>query len=131
MKKLNGIGRVLILFIFMLVYAITLFAADILVTWNASAGATGYKLEYSIDNGGTWSTPLDIGMVQPIDYVSGTTHFLLCSYNWIGLPDTGLVLVRVTAYNAVGPITRTDAGAWFNKSWAPPIAPKGVGIVIQ
>ncbi len=128
MKKLYGLGRFLVLFIFMLMVASVIFAADVPVTWIAAAGASGYKLEYSIDNGGTWSAPKDVGMITPVDYVAGGVHLLICSYTWTGLPDAGLVLIRATAYNSVGNATNTGAGAWFNKSWAPPPMPTGTGV---
>ena len=104
------------------------FTADMTVIWKASAGATGYELEYSANNGTTWSTPKEIGAITPVDYVSGSTHLLLCSYLWTGLPDAGLILIRVTAYNSVGKACRVDAGAWFNKSWSLPALPAGAGV---
>ena len=37
------------------------FAADIKTAWDASAGATGYKVQISTDMGATWSEPRDAG----------------------------------------------------------------------
>ena len=103
-------------------------AADVGVSWKASEGATGYILEASTDNGLTWATSIDVGAVQAVDYISGENHLLLCSYTWAGLPDTGLVLVRVTAYNAYGATINTSSGAWFNKAWVSPPAATGIGV---
>lgn len=103
-------------------------AADILVSWNTSQGATGYILEASTDNGATWSTKKDVGQITPKTYTSGSETLSLCSYTWTGLPDTGLVLIRVKAYNDYGTTTNTRAGSWFNKAWQAPAEAKGVGI---
>jgi len=111
-----------------LVFTTSAFSADIIVSWRASTGATGYIIEASMDNGTTWTTKKDIGAIVPVDYVAGTSHILLCSYTWTGLPDTGLVLIRVIAYNSIGQACRTEAGSWFNKAWSAPDAPTGVGI---
>jgi len=117
------------LMISLLLTAMSLQAADINVTWTASPGNPGYKMEYSTDNGTTWSAPKDVGQITPVDYVTASgTHLLVCTYLWKGLPDNGLIIIRVSAYNAVGLATRTDAGAWYNKSWSIPAIPGGVGI---
>jgi hypothetical protein len=127
MKKRILVGFILLCAVFM--GPARSYGADISVTWLAATGASGYRLEYSSDNGAGWQTPKDIGMITPVDYTAtGGVHLMLCAYTWTGLPDTGLILIRVTAYNASGAATRTDAGAWYNKGWLPPIAPKGVGI---
>ena len=64
------------------------FAADVSLVWDVSAGAAGYKLYQSIDSGATWDAGQDVGNVQ--------------SYTINGVPDSGLILFRVSAYNAIG-----------------------------
>jgi hypothetical protein len=89
-------------------------AADLTLHWDTSAGATGYKLSSSTDLGVTWSVPRDAGNAQ--------------TFVWTGAPDTGLVLFRVSAYNAQGEAIRTEAGAWYRGDWELPTAAKGLGM---
>ena len=76
------------------------FSADLNLKWEASQGATGYKLYMSTDMGTTWQAPQDVGNVL--------------TYTYVGVPDNVLVLFRVSAYNAVGEIITTDRGAWYD-----------------
>jgi hypothetical protein len=48
-------------------------------------------------------------------------------YTWADVPDSGMTLFRVGAYNAKGEAIRFDAGAWHNLDWAPPRRPGGLG----
>lgn len=89
-------------------------AANIYIKWDASDGATGYKLYMSIDNGQTWDTGSDVGNVTEV------TDF--------SVPDGQLVLIRVSAYNAQGESIRHDAGVFYNSSWKVPSQPSGAGI---
>lgn len=89
-------------------------AADISFKWDASTGATGYKIYRSVDNGATWTMVKDVGLVTEITLTAQ--------------PDTGLVIYRVSAYNTVGESVRHWSGAWYNKSWEPPGQPAGAGI---
>ena len=103
-------------------------AADVQISWMASDGATGYILEASVDNGQSWSLSVDTGLIAPINYTAGTVTLSLCYYAWTGLPDAGLVLIRVTAYNSFGQTINTSSGAWINKTWVSPPMPSGVGV---
>ena len=89
-------------------------AADVTMTWEPSTGATSYKVYMSTDNGSTWPTVKDVGNVT--DYV------------WTDAPATGLVLWRVSAYNATAEAIRTEAGVWYNADWHDPETPKGIGV---
>ena len=97
-----------------LIISSTALAADVTLYWDASTGATGYKLYASTDLGATWSAPHDVGNVQ--------------TYVWPNVSDTVLTLFRVGAYNTQGELIRTEAGAWYNGSWNLPAAAHGLGI---
>ena len=89
-------------------------SADVVLSWNASAPATGYKLYQSVDQGATWDAGTDVGNV--------TNHLIL------NVPDSGLVLFRVGAYNTFGESIRTWSGAWYNGDWQLPASVGGTGI---
>ena len=95
-----------------LLFAIPCFAADVTVNWDMSDGAVGYKVYQSVDTGQTWN---EVG-----DVVANTAPLVV--------PDSGLVLFRVSAYNNQGEAIRCDAGAWYNGDWTPPAQPTGTGI---
>jgi len=90
------------------------FAADITLKWEVSTDATGYKIYKSLDLGVTWDAGLDVGNV--------TTHI------YTGVEETGLVLFRVSAYNASGETISTWSGCWYNKIWQPPLSAQGLGV---
>lgn len=91
-------------------------AADVPLEWSSKPDATGYILEMSIDNGATWINPQDVGNV--------------ISYTFPGVPDSGLVLFRNTAYKGTidNSVVRPEAGAWYNGDWLPVSAPGGTAI---
>ena len=89
-------------------------AANIHIKWDASDGATGYKLYTSTDNGQTWDSGNDVGNVTEV------TDF--------SVPDSQLVLIRVSAYNSQGESIRYNAGVFYNSSWQVPLQPSGAGI---
>lgn len=105
---------VAIVFIWLCVLVGRAQAADVPCTWNASAGATGYKLYQSTNGGTTWSTGTDVGNV---------TAFTLP-----GVPDTGLVMIRVSAYSANGETINFTAGAWYCGNCGPPPRAVALGI---
>lgn len=90
------------------------YAADVGHKWDAVDGADGYRLYQSVDNGVTW--------VQTGSDVTTTTMTA------IGVPDTGLVLFRVSAFNASGETIREWSGSWYNGDWKPLDSPSGNGI---
>lgn len=105
------------------------YGADAQISWKASVGATGYILESTTDDGQTWNLIADVGNIVPTVYTAGTETLSLCYYTWVGIPETGLVLIRVTAYNAYGQTINTSSGAWINRSWVSPPASTGVGVM--
>jgi hypothetical protein len=96
-------------------------AADCTFAWKASSGATGYYLEYSTDNGVTWVGKKTTGPLTPDS--NGEV-----SYLYTGIPETGLVIVRVAATNATSEAVRLESGAWYNHQWKPIGAPSGAGV---
>jgi hypothetical protein len=103
-----------------LVLAIVLFfaglalGADATLKWDPSEGATGYKIYQSTDQGATWDAGVDVGNVT--------------EYLYQGIPDTGLVMFRASAYNASGESIKYGSGCWYNGSFAPPEQPSGLGM---
>jgi hypothetical protein len=89
-------------------------AVDITLKWDAVQGATGYKIYQSVNQGTAWT------MVK--DTLTAITSTVITA------PDTGLILYRVSAYNAQGEAINTGAGAWYNGVWKLPANPVGVGI---
>jgi len=110
MKKV----KVLAIMTMVLMFAVTAFAADVTLKWEASAEATGYKVYKSLDTGATWDAGIDVGNVT--------------TYVYIGVEETGLVLFRVSAYNTSGETISTWSGAWYNKLWQPPLSAQGLGV---
>lgn len=105
---------IIILSLGVLLVASVTHAFDAPLAWDASPGATGYKVYASTDVGVTWSAARDAG---------NKTTFL-----WLGASDTALTLFRVSSYNAQGEAIRTEAGAWCNPAWVVPTAAKGLGV---
>lgn len=89
-------------------------AADVSLKWDASTGATGYKIQKSVDLGVTWSTAIDVGNV--------------ITYTYTNVEENVLVIFRASAYNAVGESVRTWSGAWFDSRKKPVATPSGQGI---
>lgn len=96
-------------------------AADCQFVWKAVSGATGYELEYSTDQGATWTGRKATGALTP-----DANGDVIWTYT--GVPETGLVLFRVSATNATGRATRLEYGAWYNHKWKPMASPAGGGI---
>lgn len=103
-----------LLFAFLLLSALPAAAADVSLSWDASADAAGYKIYVSADNGATWDAGTDVGNVT--------------GHTYPGVPEDGLILFRVGAYNSQGETIRYEAGAWYNGAWTPPLAASGLGI---
>lgn len=104
----------LIITLAIILYPCIAFGADVTLTWDVSTGATGYKVYMSADAGKTWGIPRDAG---------SNTKFI-----WLGAPNTGLVLFRVSAYNASSEVVKTEAGVWYCGSWKGLTSPQGVGV---
>lgn len=97
-------------------------AADCVFSWRAVQGATGYELEYSADGGTTWTGRKSTGPLTPD--AQGEV-----SWTYTGVPETGLLLFRVSAVNASGKAVRTESGAWYNHLWKPLGSPSGGAIL--
>lgn len=89
-------------------------AVDTKLAWDPSVGASGYKIQMSVDLGKTWGEARDAG--------AGTT------FTWVGAPDTGLLLFRVSAFNSTSEVINTRAGAWYCGDWVPPQPAGGLGL---
>lgn len=103
-----------LIIVLILLVAASAMAADVSIAWDTAQGATGYKLQMSTDTGATWSAGVDVGNVL--------------TYTLLGVPDTGLVLFRVLAYNVQDEAITTWAGAWYNNDWKPPGYAGGLGV---
>ncbi|MBU2118643.1 MAG: hypothetical protein KJ954_13735, partial [Alphaproteobacteria bacterium] len=90
------------------------FAVDVDLTWDASIGATGYKVYKSEDLGVTWATPIDVGNVLV--------------YKYLGVIETKMVIFRTSAYNANEESIRKWSGAWYDFTKKPINSPGGTGI---
>ena len=108
MKKILGILAGLLLL------TGTAMAADVELQWTSAALATGYKIYTSTDNGANWDAGLDVGNVT--------------AYELIGVPDTGLVMWRISAYNTYGETITSWQGGWYCGDWMPPQAAIGLRV---
>ena len=90
-------------------------AAEVDLTWDANPepDIAGYRVYQSIDMGANWTMVAD---------TNATT------VNLSDIPDTGLILFRVSAYDNQDESIRHNAGAWFNNDWIPISTPKSSGI---
>jgi hypothetical protein len=89
-------------------------AADVILKWDSVAEAASYKIYSSVDLGAIW--------IEEIEVTDSETATIK------GVPDSGIVLFRVSAKNAKGEAVRTYSGAWYNGDWKPPKSPAAVGI---
>ena len=89
-------------------------AADVNMKWDPNPGATGYKIQKSIDLGVTWSAPIDVGNVL--------------KYTYVGVEENVLVLFRTFSYNAVGESPAAWFGAWYDNRKKPIGTSGGVGV---
>lgn len=87
-------------------------AADVNLKWDPAEGATGYRIYMSADSGATWQAPVDVGNVT--------------EYVYQGVPDSGLILFRVSSYNQNGETVKCQSGCWFRGDWIPPASASGL-----
>jgi hypothetical protein len=80
--------QTIIFMLVILLLATNAWSADVKLDWDSVSGATGYKIQMSLDNGVTWQTAVDAKLVKP--------------YTYLGVPEDKLVVFRVASYNAVG-----------------------------
>jgi hypothetical protein len=103
----------LIIALLVTMFAGTALAADVPLSWDPVDGAVGYKVYASTDTGTTWTEIADVAAT---------------SVTLTGEPDSGLILYRVSAYDANQEAVRTYSGAWYNGDWMPLGDPGGTGI---
>jgi hypothetical protein len=90
-------------------------AVDVTLHWDPSTGATGYKIQKSIDQGVTWLPAIDVANVQ--------------TFTYLNVEENILVFFRVSAYNLAGESIRTWSGAWYDHRKKPVSPPPGAGIL--
>ena len=88
------------------------FAADVKLDWDASAGATGYKVYMSLDKGVTWLAPLTT-TTKPFVYP--------------GVPEDKEIKFKISAFNGVTEAVNNYAGVWYDHR-ALLLNPTGFGI---
>lgn len=93
-------------------FTVNCLSADVFLVWEPAQYVTGYKIYRSVDNGVTWDAGIDVGNVT--------------EYTYLAVPDSGLNLFRVSAYNAYGEVINSWAGSWFNGDWSPPTNATGL-----
>lgn len=97
--------------------SMSVFAADVTLSWDLASGAEYYEIQMSTDLGVIWSDP------RIANDTNSPTIFI-----WTGAPDSGLLLFRATSVSAIGKAIRLNAGAWYNGDWKMPDYPTGTGI---
>lgn len=112
MKKLIFIATLILC---ALAVAFPVLAAEVTLSWDANPepDIAGYKVYQSTDLGANWTEVADTNAT---------------SISLFSVPDSGLVLFRVSARDAQDETVRYNAGAWHNGDWLPPGSPKGSGI---
>jgi hypothetical protein len=107
--------KTLLTAILILIVASTCSAADITLNWDPSDGAVGYRIYVVIAYDHSESSEsIDVGNVL--------------TYQRNGLPDTGLTMFRVSAYNNQGEIICYKTYALYCGEWKTSAVPTGVGI---
>ena len=103
--------------IFLLIFGFsTAFAADVPVKWDPVLEATGYKVYQSINPCDAIPTWIEVANVTDVTVIIPD------------VPDSGMVLFRVSAYNSNGESIRYWSGAWYRGDWKPLESPGGTGI---
>lgn len=78
----------------------SVFAADVKIDWEPVAGATGYRISMSFDNGLTWQPPVDAGLTRP--------------YTYKDVPEDKMVMFKIAAYADNIDSWNHYAGAWYD-----------------
>lgn len=106
--------KLILTVLFLITMASMSFAGTATLDWKSVGKADGYKVYISFDLGATWDKGIDVGSVV--------------TYKFDNLPESGLVLFRVGAYNRNGETIRYEFGTWYNGDWKPIEAVSGTGI---
>ena len=106
--------RLILTLCFILAMAFSVSADTVNLHWDGVEKATGYKIYMSSDFGVEWNGGIDVGDVA--------------SYKCENVPESGLILFRVSAYNNAGEAIRHDFGTWYNGDWKPLDPVNGIGI---
>lgn len=84
-----------------LLFSTSCWAVDVTIAWDASVGATGYKLRMSVDGGHRWDVERDTGSTDT-------------TYTWVGAPEDRLLFFKVAAYNATDVKYNNYGGCWYD-----------------
>ena len=119
MKKMISMILTLLLCVF---FSSGALAADATLSWESVDNAIGYKLYQSIDYGVTWSEPLNV-TDTPVE-----ATYMVIEKAITNVPESGVVLFKVSAYNENHETVSHWQGAWFNYQWLPIDPPTGLGV---
>lgn len=97
----------------LLAYSVTSFGADVKLGLDPVEGATGYRIEMSVDMGETWPVSQDLG--DQTEYV------------YPDVPEDTMVFFRAVAYNEHHVAIRQEAGVWYDHRRRPITKPSGLG----
>lgn len=92
-------------------FASLAYAESMNLSWDPSAGATGYRIEQSSDSGTTWT----------VIYDGNST---VCSVDLTGIDS--LTFWRVVSYNDQFNAFRSESGWWYNPNWVMPDKPNNM-----
>lgn len=113
--------RILAALISLVILSPSVWAADVTLSWDVSAGATEYRLSMSTDVGGTW-TQVAVLPASACDSTAARCETTLA------IAESGYVLLRVAAANANGETIRYDAGVWHCGDCVPPDPVRNQGV---
>ena len=111
--------KTLLTVLFILCISVSASADDVFLRWDPSEGATGYKvykfeMPLCSEDQTTWDTGIDVGNVT--------------EYVYSGVPNSGLILFRIGAYNNSSESVMRWSGAWYNGDEKPIDVPYGAGV---
>jgi hypothetical protein len=99
--------------------------ANVVLTWIPDPSATTHLVQQTVNPTATPPTWSSATLVGSVTCTTATPP--VCTAT-VSAPSTGLVLFRITDTNAQGSTTRTNAGPWYNGSWAVPVPASATGI---
>ncbi len=105
-----------------MLFPVSLWAADATLKWDEVPGAIGYKIYMSGDGGRIWDTGTDVGMATQDPNIPSMRNYL-----YQNIPEDRLVLFKASAYDANIESIREWSGAWYDHRKKPLMTP-GLGI---